>query len=100
MHEQSGKTETPVAKRLVLLQVCLNDEKTFLFELPTTESVRERVVLIGAHHKVGEGLKIPGPRGGTTTARRTTTKIRNFLRYDCALLFLCAGCHAVEHSGP
>jgi hypothetical protein len=44
------------------------------------ESVPERVLLIGAHHKVGEGLKIQGPRGGTTTARRTTTKIQNFLR--------------------
>jgi hypothetical protein len=80
MDQQSRKKETPVAKGLVLLHFCLNHEKTFLFEFLALESALERMVLIGAHHKVGEGLKIPGPRGTTTTARSTTTKIQFFIR--------------------
>jgi hypothetical protein len=80
MDPQRRKKGNPIAKGLVLSDFCLIDEKKFLFELLALESTPERMVSIGAHHKLRERLKIPGPRDTTTTARPTTTKIEGFLR--------------------
>jgi hypothetical protein len=69
-----------VIRGLPRLQSDANNQRTYFFEFHTLHSVPEGPVLIGAHHKGGEGLKIAGPQGGTTTAQCTTTENPIFLR--------------------
>jgi hypothetical protein len=70
-------------------------------------------VLIGAHHKVGEGLKMPGPGVGHFQHDPPPQNFNFFsdglIRYaykyhsislHCPLFFFSARCHAVEHCGP
>jgi hypothetical protein len=80
MDQRRRKKERPVGRVLLHLQSCANNQRTCFFKFHTLQSVQEGPVLSGAHHKVGEGLKMPGPRSEATMARSTTTKSQIFLR--------------------